>query len=84
VNAVSSGVTNSGGAVGSFRYGGYGAYGYDYTRGMTRREQQSARTQVRANEKSTGAASVQQIRQQMQEASAQIRREMTKKYQIEF
>jgi hypothetical protein len=85
VNAVSSGVTNSGGGtVGSFRYGGYGTYGYDYTRGMTRREQQSARTQVRANEKSTGAASVQQIRQQMQEASAQIRREMTQKYQIEF
>lgn len=87
VNAVASGVTNSGGAVGGFRYGGYGgygAYGYDYTRGMTRREQQSARTQVRANEKSTGAASVQQIRQQMQEASAQIRREMTQKYQIEF
>lgn len=83
VNAVAGGVTNS---YSGYRYGRYGGYGGDYswTRGMTRGEQQSARTQVRANEKAVGAASVQGIRQQIQEATQQIRRAMTEKYRIQF
>jgi hypothetical protein len=87
VNAVASGVTNNfygGGGFGNYGYAGYGYYGGSWTRGMTRNEQASARTQVRANETATGAASVQQILQQIEDASAKIRKAMTQKYQVEF
>jgi hypothetical protein len=47
-------------------------------------EQQSARTRVRAAERATGAASVHQIMLQVDAASAQIRRELSQKYQVEF
>jgi hypothetical protein len=87
VNAVASGVTNSyygGGGFGNYGYAGYGYFGGSWTRGMTRNEQASARTQVRANETATGAASVQQILEQIEDASAKIRKAMTQKYQVEF
>jgi len=83
VNTVAEGVSGSYYAEG-YRYGRYGAYGADWTRGMGRREQQSARTQVRAQEKAAGATTVQGIRQQIQEAAAVIRRAMTEKYRIQF
>lgn len=88
VNAVAAGVTNNyyygGGGVGNYGYAGYGYGGGSYTRGMDRYEQASARTQVRANEQATGATSVQQILQQIEDASAKVRRAMTEKYQVEF
>ena len=39
---------------------------------------------VRAEEKSVAATDVQQIRQEIVAATADIRRKMTQKYQIEF
>jgi hypothetical protein len=84
----------SGYAYGGQRYGRYGAYGgggyygeYNdpgYALNENLRREQSARTQVRAQEKYAGASSVQAIMAQMKEATSATRRKMTEKYQIEF
>jgi hypothetical protein len=79
VNVVNAGVTTG------YGYDGYWYDGYGYwNRGMTRREQQSERTQVNTQLRGATATSLQQIRAAIEDATATVRREMTKKYQIEF
>jgi hypothetical protein len=63
---------------GSTRWGGYGAYVADG------KDVQSERRVVRAEEKGIAATDLQKIRQGLAGATADIRRKMTKKYQIEF
>jgi hypothetical protein len=48
------------------------------------REQQAARVRVRTQLKAKGAATVQEILGQIQTGQAQIRRDMTEKYKVEF
>ncbi|MCC6124698.1 MAG: hypothetical protein IT426_07040 [Pirellulales bacterium] len=77
--------------VGGVVYGPYGGvYGYRY--GANGRYAQMAevkeigtqRRAIRAEETATAATSTQQIRQAIVSATADIRRKMTQKYQVEF
>jgi hypothetical protein len=75
---------------GDGRWGGYGYYG-GYGGGWgakgamaAAKETGSERRVVKAEEKATMATDVQQIRQQIISATADVRRKMTKKYQVEF
>jgi hypothetical protein len=71
---------------GGYRYGAYGVYngGADiYGMGNVKAVGEQRRV-VRAEEKSIAATDVQQIRQNIGAASADIRRKMSQKYQIEF
>jgi hypothetical protein len=61
-------------------YGGYGAYGYH----EDLRAMQEARTQIRTEERVNTAASGRDIMQQIDQATVDIRRKMTEKYQVEF
>ena len=81
-------------AYGSYGYGRYGGYGYGgYGYGGTyavynpRAEAKAVyaeRRVVKAEEKGQMATSVQSIKGEVIEATAQVRRKMTEKYQIEF
>lgn len=69
-----------------YRYGAYGAYnggGDVYGMGEVKAVGAERRV-VRAEEKSIAATDVQQIRQQIIAATADIRRKMSQKYQMEF
>jgi hypothetical protein len=69
-----------------YRYGAYGAYNGAadiYGMGDVKAVGAERRT-IRAEEKSIAATDVQQIRQNIAAASADIRRKMSQKYQIEF
>jgi hypothetical protein len=71
---------------GGYRYGAYGVYngGPDiYGMGAVKAVGAQRRV-IRAEEKATAATDIQQIRQDMIAATADIRRKMTQKYQIEF
>lgn len=89
--------SNAGYAAGDYGYGGYrsyyGGYGTPYSsnvttnfnvaRGAVRAEQQADNI-VRTQERVSGAAAVQQIWAEIDRASAEIRRDLTTKYQVEF
>jgi len=68
---------------GGYRYGAYGAYG-GYDPYSDARAKESQRRVVRAEEKAVMATDVQKLRQDLIAATTEIRRRMTKKYQIEF
>jgi hypothetical protein len=65
---------------GGYRYGGYGSYGV----GADTRATNADKRIVRAEEKSVMATDVHQIRENIAAATADVRRKMTLKYQIEF
>lgn len=78
-----------GGYYGGYRgyYNGYGTgyqgTGFNVARDAVRAESQ-ADTVVRTQERVAGAAAVQQLWTQLDQATAEIRRDMTVKYQAEF
>ena len=79
-------VTASGGDwSGGYGYGGYryGAYGR-YAEGQEVRAVGTERRAIEAEEKGAAATDVQQIRQSIIQATADMRRQMTQKYQVEF
>jgi hypothetical protein len=85
---VTSGSVDGGdyGYGGGYRYGAYGAYngGADiYGMGDVKAVGEQRRV-IRAEEKATAATDIQQVRQNMIAATADIRRKMTQKYQMEF
>ena len=74
---------------GGYGYGTYGGYRTGYGVGYTNlygAAQEKGRTDavIRSQERTRGAASVQQIWQTIEAATADIRQVMTKKYQAEF
>ncbi len=80
---------SAGGGYGGYRYAYGTRYGYGYTSavnsaGASIRAEGRADANIRSQEKTRGAANVQQIWQQIDEESAAIRRTMTQKYQTEF
>ncbi|MFV2069968.1 MAG: hypothetical protein ACC645_23625, partial [Pirellulales bacterium] len=82
-------VTRSYGGYGpAARYGAYGGYrvygGYGGTTSAYFRNIQAERRAVRKEERAKGALEARGIFKQMDQESAQIRRKMTEKYQIEF
>ena len=75
------------GYVGGYRYGAYGAYGgvrSVYSPRAEARGISQERRVVRSEEKGNMAVNVQQIRDAMIAATADIRRKMTQKYEVEF
>lgn len=81
-----------GGSYGGYR-GYYNSYGAGYGVGQggavnlaqsSLRAEQQAETVVRTQERVAGAAAVQQLWTQIDQATAEIRRDMTAKYQVEF
>ena len=85
---VTSGSVDGGdyGYGGGYRYGAYGAYngGADiYGMGTVKAVGEQRRV-IRAEEKATAATDIQQVRQNIIAATADIRRKMTQKYQMEF
>ena len=81
---ITSGNVDGGDYVyGGYRYGAYGAYG-GYDPYADARAKESQRRVVRAEEKGIMATDVQKLRQDLIAATTDIRRKMTKKYQIEF
>ncbi len=75
------------GNAGSGRYGMYGGYGAainSYDRTADARATEADRRVVRAEEKADMATNVQQLRAGIVSATADIRRKMTQKYQVEF
>ena len=78
-------VTASGGGYDDYAYGGYryGAYGR-YAAGAAVKAVGTERRAISAEETGAAATDVQQLRQSIIEATADIRRKMTQKYQIEF
>ncbi len=88
---------NAGYVDGDYGYGGYrsyyGGYGTPYSSNVTTnfnvarsavRAEQQADNVVRTQERVSGAAAVQQIWAEIDRASAEIRRDLTAKYQVEF
>jgi hypothetical protein len=73
---------NSGGGGYSVSYGGY-RMGISAAHASVREKGRSDAI-IRGNERTAGAASVQQIWVQIDEETAALRREMTKKYAVEF
>jgi hypothetical protein len=70
-------------------YGGYGGYRSGYAIGYNNpyeatREKSRTDTMIRSQERTRGAASAQQMWQDIESATADIRRVMTKKYNSEF
>jgi hypothetical protein len=61
-------------------YGGYGAVAYQ----EDLRAMQSERIRIRTTERVNTAATGRDVMQQVAEATADIRRKMTQKYQVEF
>jgi hypothetical protein len=75
------------GYVGGYRYGAYGSYGGAYSVYSPRAEArgiEAERRVVRSQEKGNMAMNVQQIRDGIIAATADVRRKMTQKYQVEF
>jgi hypothetical protein len=68
------------------RYGMYGGYAAvnSYDRTSDARAAESERRVVRAEEKADAATNIQQLRAGIVSATADIRRKMTQKYQVEF
>jgi hypothetical protein len=66
----------------SGRYGMYGGYGTDRT--AQAKGIETERRVVRAEEKGNAATNIQQIRAEVVAATADVRRKMTQKYQVEF
>jgi hypothetical protein len=83
-------ITSSGtgyGYVGGYRYGAYGGYGYGRTVYSPRAEARGVsqeRRVARSEETGNMAMNVHQIRDGIIAATAEIRRKMTQKYQVEF
>ncbi|MCU0958513.1 MAG: hypothetical protein MUF48_00280 [Pirellulaceae bacterium] len=67
---------------GNYYYGGPGRSGNYLQEGL--RQQQMARTQVKVQEKAAGTTAARAIVRDIETATATVRREMTKKYNIEF
>ncbi len=67
----------------SYGYGRWGAYGRYGVRDDARAEQQQ-RTAIATQERFAGATSTRQIMQQIDTATAEVRRKMVAKYQAEF
>jgi hypothetical protein len=89
ITSGSVGGGDGGYAYGGYRYGAYGAYGAynggSDTYGMgTVKAVGEQRRVVRAEEKSIAATDTQKIRQDIIAATADIRRKMTQKFQMEF
>jgi len=80
---ITGGGGNYGYGYGGYRYGAYGAYG-GYDPYGEAKAVGAQRRVVRAEEKAIAATDVQQLRQAMISATADIRRKMTEKYQVEF
>ena len=68
---------------GGYRYGRWGRYG-DYGGVNTVRAVGNERRAIRAEEKAAGATTARGIMQEVENATAAIRRTMTQRYQIEF
>ena len=86
VTSGSAGGDAGGYGYGGYRYGAYGGYngGPDiYGMGSLKATGEQRRV-IRAEEKADAATDIQQIRQQIIAATADVRRKMTQKYQIEF
>jgi hypothetical protein len=66
-----------------YYYSGFGGYGRNYQQAELR-QQQSIRTQVKVEEKAMGTSAARAIVKDIDGAVAHIRREMTKKYNVEF
>jgi hypothetical protein len=82
-NARSAQVTSTYGGYGNdygYRYGAYGRYGA----ASEMRAVGTERRAIGAQEKAVAATDVQGIRQSIIEATADMRRKMTQKYQVEF
>jgi hypothetical protein len=82
-NVRSAQVTSSYGGYGydsGYRYGAYGRYGA----AAEMRGVGTERRAIGAQEKAVAATDVQQIRQTIIDATADMRRKMTQKYQVEF
>ncbi len=78
-------INSSGASYGRYgMYGGYGAGINSYDRTADARATDADRRVVRAEEKADAATNVQQIRANVVSATADIRRKMTQKYQVEF
>ena len=67
----------------TYRYGRYGSY-WGGAWGAERNDQQGERRAIRAEERAKGATSSRQIMQDIENATADIRRTMTERYQVEF
>ena len=67
---------------GNYYYGGNAFAGNYVQEGL--RQQQMARTQVKVQEKAAGATAARAIVQDITNATAEVRRQMTEKYKIEF
>jgi hypothetical protein len=72
---------NNGYEYGGYRYGAYGGYAGDRA---NLKAVGAQRRVVRAEEEAAAATDAQQLRQAMISATADIRRKMTQKYQVEF
>ncbi len=78
-------INSSGASYGRYgMYGGYGAGINSYDRTADARATDADRRVVRAEEKADAATNIQQIRANVVSATADIRRKMTQKYQVEF
>jgi hypothetical protein len=74
-----------GGTGGYGRYGGYGGYGgYAWASWEDTKAEQRERTRIRTEERIAGTASAQEIMGEVAKATAEVRRKMTEKYQVEF
>jgi hypothetical protein len=74
----------SGGGYDNYRYGRYGWYAGVESRGMNRYEQAQTGARIRMEERGTGAAQARSIMQDIENVTAQVRRTMTEKYNLEF
>ncbi|MCO8122825.1 hypothetical protein NHH03_13840 [Stieleria sp. TO1_6] len=89
-NASSGGYYSTGGGYrAGYGYGGagYGSAGYSVSLGAGRasvNEKGRTDSNIRSQERTRGAASVQEIWRQIDDSVAGIRREMTEKYNVEF
>jgi hypothetical protein len=79
-------VSSGAGGASYGRYGMYGGYAAvtSYDRTSDARAAESQRRVVRAEEKADASTNIQQIRAGVVSATADIRRKMTQKYQVEF
>jgi hypothetical protein len=75
-------VNTYGTTIGVNRWGRYGAYGYTATPDLARRGQE--RSRIRTQESIRGNASANLTMQGLQQATADMRRYLTKKYNVEF
>lgn len=88
-NVQSAGTGYYTGVAGGYRYGAYGGYGYgtNYTLYSPRADARGTlqeRGRIRTEERGMAAANVQQLRDAIIDATADIRRKMAQKYQMDF